>query len=165
MVTPNLPEAAALTGASARAQRERNGSAGARNPGARRAQCADQRRARRRRRERRSAGRAGRGGAAFRQAHRHPKYARHRLHAILGDRCRARQRPRSRRRRAQEAKTLCHRRHRRRRSACMSATAPGRSTISTRNGESHDHAPQIHRRRHRCRRHSGRAGYRACANR
>ena len=111
------------------AQRAGNGSAGARDPGARRAQRADQRRPRRRRRERRSAGRAGRGRAPVGRAHRHQEHARHRLHAVVGDRGGARQGPRPRRR-------ACARR--------QEPTSPRPSPPPTNSHVGHGHGPLHH---------------------
>ena len=78
-----------------------------------------------------------------RQAHRHPEHPRHRLHAVVGDRRRARQGPRSRRRHRAQAK------------AYVTAAIAGAESLDDRprpraaaslsrgNGVSHDHATPI----------------------
>ena len=112
-----------------RAIGSRNGRAGARVAGSWRAIRADQRRPRRRAGERRSAGRGRTSVTPFcRNAHRHQEHARHRLHAVVGDRRRARQRSRPQSRGAGR-QSLCHRSHRRRRQCSGSATATGRCII------------------------------------
>ena len=108
VITPNLPEAAALLDAPiARNEDEMLAQAG-RLMRPRRARGADQGRPRRGRRKRRHAGAAGVVHAARDAARRHQEHPRHRLHAVVGDRRRARQGPRSRRRRAR-GQGLCQR--------------------------------------------------------
>ena len=69
--------------------------------------------------------------APRRRAHRHQEHPRHRLHAVVGDRRRARQGPDARRGGARR-QGLCHRRDRRRRHAQDRLTATGRCIIFTR---------------------------------
>ena len=114
LVTPNLPEAAALAGGTpARTEREMEIQAreilslGARNVLIKGGHGGE-------RGERRSADRRGRGRAAVGQAHRDQEFARHRLHAVVGDRRGARQGPRPRHR-LPRSQGLRHRRHRPRR--------------------------------------------------
>ncbi len=137
VVTPNLPEAAALTGASpARNEQEMEAQAreilslGARNVLIK--------------------GGHGEGpdsvdlligqGEVVRllgAAHRHQEHARQRLHHVFGHRGRPRQGPRPRRRRT-GSQGLRHRGHRRCRPLAISATATGRCITFTSNGEFHD---------------------------
>ena len=72
--------------------------------------------------------------AARDAARRHQEHPRHRLHAVVGDRRRSRQGPRSRRRRAR-GQGLCQRGDRRRATGLTSVPATGRCIISTSGGE------------------------------
>ena len=91
VVTPNLHEAAALTGLPLARDEAAMRVQGEAIAHARRARGAGEGRPRRGARGGRSAGRAGRRAPVRGQADRHQEYARYRLHVILGDSRRARQ--------------------------------------------------------------------------